>query len=687
MRRLQRASLFAVGSVIVTAAVFVPERADARRGDSGGPLVVTAFVENNVTSVRRNASVTLRFSTRPRRRSVDARTVRVLEETPDGRRETAGARIVRGASLTFDPTISQRLHDSLRRGTVIGAERDLPLGFAAFQDYVVELPGPGEGRVLRSTRRRPLAQRFAGRFRTNGEYDDPTPGQPFFVGDHGTGLLGFEPPRSGATGEVDESATVVLEFSEPIDPNSLDPGRTVLVERLGAGPVPGSVVPDPDSPGGRRFLFVPAFGFGSDLSRDSGWDIRVTLVDRIRDDDGAVIAPGITDLAGNPLKRGVQFQPFRTRFVPGKSSASLVFEGFDDQFHMDAATPGLGGEWDTARHGYLDAGTPTTYPTVEIRHTSATLGVLATFTRQSVPLVATNNPSCAAGNFPQGSRVQMLYTPSDVGPAAAITRMGFGPSSNNLYPATHPAIELRLGHTTTSSLTADFAGNLNLGKPVLAYQGPYSIPSVKNVRPSDPTNASGISPDLNAAGGRNATGFWPWPQFTLPFEWNGSDNLIFDAKVQAGSNCQILRGAFVPAATAFGNRRAVSSSAASSTADYVVDSVIYDVSFDKRRRTTQGVSTWYDVLADGAVYGAPIVSPVGQPAGVQVLVELEGAPGRPDPLDPSKWVADASRGTGWTSSPADIDGRRFFRFRVTMIANLSTDRTATVDSIQFPFRF
>jgi hypothetical protein len=56
---------------------------------------------------------------------------------------------------------------------------------------------------------------------------------------------------------------------------------------------------------------VPSVGFGSDIANLQGWDIQITLT------------AGITDLAGNSLKRPVTFPVFRTRYVAGKPSCSL----------------------------------------------------------------------------------------------------------------------------------------------------------------------------------------------------------------------------------------------------------------------------------------------------------------------------------------------------------------------------
>ena len=320
-------------------------------------------------------------------------------------------------------------------------------------------------------------------------------------------------------------------------------------------------------------------------------------------------------------------------------------------------------------------------------HRSRKSSVAATFTRQSVPLVATANATCLAGNFPGGSRVQSLYTAADLGVAGAITQVSWGPSSNNVFAATHPGVTLRMAHSTLTSLQTSFAANLNLGPTVLGYSGPYAIPAVKNVRPANPQNANGISPDLTNTGARNATGFWAWPAFTEPFEYDGTNNVIFDAAVQPAGNCQIQRGVFVGAGAAFGSRRAVASNVNSGSADFAVDAVIYDMAFDKRRRTTRAVSRWYALPGGSPVYGKPIVSPSGQAAGVEVIVEMEAAHAQADPLDPTRLVPRPGTSTGWTSIPEALEGRTLFRFRVTMVANLTTNQTAEIESIQFPYRF
>ena len=528
--------------------------------------------------------------------------------------------------------------------------------------FEVELPASPALRVVKSRTGAPNQSHVSTTFRTSGRYIDPVAGPPQFIGYKGLGVPGFVPPKSGATGLVDEDASVILEFSEPIDLNTLDPSSTVIVERVSVGErVPGFIKTDPTDRSGRRFLFVPSVGFGSDEANGQGWDIEVSLT------------TGITDLAGNNLRRPAGPFSFRTRYVPGKRSASVITETFGNQLKMDPATVGLGGEWNTLVKGSLRGGYPTTFPDQNVQYTSASTGITVVRTRVAEPLVAEVVPITGGGgcqNRPNGSRAQMLYVPGDVGVDAAITGVGWGPSSNALFAADHDDVVLKLGHTSLQTLGSDFESNTNIGNPQQVYKGHYQIPQAKNILP----------PGMD-------TGYWLWPQFTSVFEWNGVNNLVFDAAVKGGTNCQILRVGFIPAGIAFPNRRAVSLNYQANTADFTVDTVVYDIQFRKRRRTTYAISTWYELASDVPIFAPPIVSPVGQPGGVTVTLEVEGAHGKPDPFNPGGFIADPTTATGFTTTMSEIDGHRFFRFRVTMSANLTTNQTATVNSVNFPYTF
>lgn len=262
----------------------------AAPGPAHGRLVLTSFLQADRTDVLRNEVLEFRFSAPLRKGSVDLRTLQVNEVIAGGVRPAQGARIVTGNLVRFDPTRTQSNYDASVAPNTWFLEGDRPEGLPGWTNFVVTVPVAAPGRrALRSRDGRPLERAFSSTFRTTNGCLDPVAGQPRFIGDHGTGVIGFDPPRHAATGLVDDDAAVVLEFSEPILTESLRPGETVLVTNLGTGAaVDGTVTPDAQAPSGRRFLFRPTGGFGG-----QGGAVQVALT------------TGVTDLAGNPLQRPV----------------------------------------------------------------------------------------------------------------------------------------------------------------------------------------------------------------------------------------------------------------------------------------------------------------------------------------------------------------------------------------------
>ncbi len=268
----------------------------AAPGPAHGRLVLTSFLQAERTDVLRNEILEFRFSAPLRKGSVDLRTLQVNESISGGVRPVAGARILTGNLVRFDPRRTQANYDASQLPNSAYIEGDRPEGLPGWTTFLVRVPMSSAGsRSLRSREGRPLEREFTATFRTTNGCVDPVLGQPRFIGDHGTGLLGFDPPRHGATGIVDADAAVVFEFSEPMLTESFRPGVTVIITRLGGSgeAVDGTFTPDPNAPGGRRFLFRPTGGFGAD-----GGAIDMTLT------------TGITDLAGNPLQR-----PIRSAFA------------------------------------------------------------------------------------------------------------------------------------------------------------------------------------------------------------------------------------------------------------------------------------------------------------------------------------------------------------------------------------
>lgn len=669
---------FAVAAVMSTGAVALVSRSgEAASAPTRGALIMTSFVQQGRTDVRRNESLTFKFTVQLQKKSVDDRSLRVLAITDTGTKPAVGARIVRGNIVTFDPTRSQRNYDASKQPDAKSLDKDHVFGFESYEDYNVEIPT--DSHRLLGTRGQGIRNSYTSTFRTNGVYDDLVPGAPFFIGDHGTGVLGFEPPRSGTTGLVDADAQIVIEFNEPMDINSLDPGNTVVVTRVAINEqVPGFIKTDPNSPSGRRFLFVPSVGFGSDNANIQGWDIGVTLT------------TGVTDLAGNRLKRPLVFPVFRTRYVANAPSCSVITESFNNTTLMDPQTLALGGDWNGSEKGALRGGAATLYPTIYLQYTAASTGIGGLVrTRFQEPLVGATLPTASVGctSHPNGARLQQLYVPADVGVAAAIVSIGWGPSSNALFGALYPQIEIDIGHTQQTSLSSTYDSNIDIGSPIQAYKGPYTVPQVKNIQPTDvPLNASGVSPDL-VAGVIVAKGDYDYPTLTAPFEWNGVNNLVIDWKVQGGDECQIFRAAFIAGGIPFPLRRAFGANYQGGTSDYAPDGVVYDTSFKKRRRLTYAISLWYQVASDIPTFASPIVSPVGQPGGVSLKVELEGANGKPDPFNAGGFIADPTTGTGFSTNYHLIDKHRFFRFRITMGANLITNQSARVASFALPYCF
>jgi hypothetical protein len=675
-----RSSKFRLAAAVALSAgvvASVPRVGHAAAVKTRGSLVLTSFVQNGLTNVNRNEMLQFKFSVKLKPKSVDQRTLRVVALTGAGAKPAPGARIVKNNIVYFDPTRTQRNYDSSLEVNSTAVEKDNSAGFVAFQDYQVELPTGKDEHVLLGGVGQPISRYFQGAFRTAAIYNDPVEGQPYFVGDHGSGLLGFVPPRSGATGLVDADAVIVLEFSEPIDISTLDPSSNVIVTRVAVGErVPGYVVMDPNEPTGRRFFFIPSVGFGSDAVNLQGWDIGVQLL------------TGITDLAGIPLKRPVTFPNFRTRYVPNAPSCSMITESFDNQTLMDPQTVGLGGEWNTIEKGALRGGFPTSFQDIDVIYTTANTGIAGLVrTIFQEPLVGATVPTGNVGGgctvHPAGARLQQLYVPADVSAAGAIVGIGWGPSSNALFAGNYPQLQIDMGHTSAQSLAQDYASNIDTGAPVTTFLGSYAVPQRKNIQPSDP----GTDPTTGITKNPFAKGMWDYPVLTTPFEWNGTSQLVVDYQAKGGDNCQIFRAAFVPGGIPFSLRRAFGANFQGTSADFTPDAVIYDTRFKKRRRKTYAVSNWYQVASDTPVFAAPIINPSGQPGGVTVVLEVEGAYGKPDPFNVGKFIADPTTGTGFTTVASQIDGHRFFRFRFTMSANLTTNQTARVTSVQFPYCF
>ena len=254
-----------------------------------GPLLLTSFVQRGRTDVRRNEILEFRFSVPLRKGSVDLRTLQVNELTPAGARPAVGARIVTGNAVRFTPRRTQPNYDESQRPNSHVVDEDHVLGFEAGATYEVRLRTGPVVRTVRGRQGQRPARAFTATFRTNDSYEDPVEGQPLSASE-----FRFDPPRHAYSGLVDDDAAIVLHFSEPILASSMRLGETVLVTRRSTGAsVPGTLSAGPGS-NATRFLFAPEGGWNAAAAGQVG-DVHVELT------------TGITDLAGNPLKRPASF--------------------------------------------------------------------------------------------------------------------------------------------------------------------------------------------------------------------------------------------------------------------------------------------------------------------------------------------------------------------------------------------
>ena len=271
--------VFLAATLTVLSMSFASRDGVAAPGSTGGRFVLTSFVQRGRTDVRRNEMLEFRFSAPLRKKSVDLRTLQVNELIPEGRRPVVGARIVEGNVVRLDPRRTQRNYDASIEPNPVVFERNHEVGFSASAQFEVQIRNGADKRVLRARDGRRIARRYHGTFATNTLYDDAVAGQPSFGG------MNFRPPRA-PLGLVEPDASIELSFSEPILPESMRLGDTVVVRRIvGGAVIEGTLVPDPANENLNVYLFTPAEPFGHDVAVD----ISVTT--------------GVTDLAGNALKQ------------------------------------------------------------------------------------------------------------------------------------------------------------------------------------------------------------------------------------------------------------------------------------------------------------------------------------------------------------------------------------------------
>ncbi len=121
----------------------------------------------------------------------------------------------------------------------------------------------------------------------------------------------------------------------------------------------------------------------------------------------------------------------------------------------------------------------------------------------------------AQSNLPEFRHAQLLYHASEIAGSGPITGIAFIVGQQTT--ANDYVVTVRLGHTTLTTLTTNFAANFNSGSPV--------------------TVASGLSFKVPAG---IPVGRPIWIPLSGAFSYNGTDNLIVDIEVSGAGPASVL---------------------------------------------------------------------------------------------------------------------------------------------------
>lgn len=623
------------------------------------PLKVLSANCNRLDNWNRNASIEIRFSAPLSMDVLDPvirdRALQIGVVTAKGRVPAKGTWSFPVAGNTDHSPFkdsSGRLRDRLVFNPTLTSNADLlgcadnPFGFDALTTYTITIPTSATSKkYIYASNGDGIIEAFTTYFKTGEKYIKEL-NLPVFTGTDGQGSLGFDPPRKN-NGEVPYNARVLVVFNEAMDPASFELGTTIIVKNETLSALQGTFVGvsgtfDPDLCG-RTWKFTPAFSFGG-----AGYDIAVTLT------------TGLKDLSGNPLALPQTIR-FRTEVKAGIPTTQSMNETYDQTIFRDVLNTTA--EWGTAVLGSLTGGAVTsTTVTVQIQPSQYPGGL-----RSRVR----DHPFAQLGSGGVGHD-QWIYTQAELGSSGAITQINWGPSSNALFAAFHNTVRVILGHTQGDSVSTAMDNSFDVGSPVTVVESPYIIPQRATIDPPCGTDAC-------------AVGFWPLPTFSDFFEFNGKNNLVLDISADPGTNYQITRIFYGP--IGFPNRHNFGSFG--SSAATLIEPAVTDMQFIKKRRTTVAQSVFRDSGVNFPDYSTPVVLPATQTGGTQAGVEYEGAKGIlfPIPSNPNNIIPDPTTYTGFVTNMDQLDGYRFIRYRVTMIANVSTGQVPVIRSLDIPYIF
>ena len=536
---------------------------DENLNNLGGTGTLDAF---------RDVRILLVFNTDVDIDSVTTRTIRVGIPVPGGLWLEAPGRFetVPGKKdqIVFNPTVSKNSVPN-------------PFGLEANSLYEVFIPSVGDQETwLTNLVGHPIAESYLASFTTGSSY------QQNFIQPE---VIATE-PDDGDVG-VGSAADIIVQFSEPMLPDSFRLGTTVFVRNLTTDrDVLGTLRFSADA---KQVTFRPVFGYEKGPS-----DIffRITTA--------------ASNLPGNPIPKEVRIQ-FQSEYDPTRPDFSDNTETFDDNSKEDTvfANQHPLANWNAGiTAGYL-AG-------------AFTSGLVTITTSRAVIILP---PWAVAA--PATEVWQCLFYSAEVGGSERVIT-GFDWLKYCLTANSVSGVTIRMGHTQSGSLTTTFSGNFSDTPVTCVNNAAYSFGTGSQVWQASPA-------------------------FTGSFAYNGKDNLILEishagaARGTTGSG----NGEWYGNNTGATQRIAYTFPTGVSPRTNVYQ---YETRFNYLIEKSEAQSLWYDsgIRSPAFLEAIIIPSPADQPAGTVTQITFQGAPedltnpGNPDVNGATNWLTSLENLTG-----------------------------------------